>query len=1035
LKRSKLIFIICLFVVAFIIWRGCVYKPKADLSADAQSESVESAQADQTPADTDTPAEAREARDGRGARGREGKSRRPRGFAGRPDFGPRHDDWDDPNQPAEGDNNLEAVNLNNVEMKNVIQTLGDWTGKPIIPTSDEVMQQKITIYSSEKIPRSKALSLIYAALHARGVIAERSDDRIFLKPVAQAKLGSVPTLGVDDPLARIEDKSQVVEKFFKLRNYSPTRLAEIITPLTAEYGHVTAIENTGNITVIDTVESLMRIEQIISQLDVPESEQTVEEIFKLKNADPGEIVQVLQLILTGGKSSSQRGRSSRTRRPSTPQQSGEAKPATSVVIETEQISATLIPMPKQGWIIARASAEDMKAIAQWIKKLDIEEAVRPEQTVVSVTYVNASEVARAVNRTIGEMPGTDLKANVVVEALPQSKQIVIFGSEENRKMVEKLIAEIDLPTLDIFMEKTFKLKYADPDQIKQNIEGLYETSAGSFSSYRYGRSSRMSRYSTVKPEDAVKVISYPTLKQVTVIASEANLIKIENQIKEWDIPIDIEKDQYRIIALKNSDPVQMVNLLSKLFTEEGTDSSRSFMRLLFGGYGDEDEKKKIVGTLYGTLTFEAVPDTKKLIVISKIPEAYDVIEKLIKQLDSQEMAEVPRVITLKYADAEDLCDQLNAILNEPGTTATIRRSQRGLSVDTMSASTSSDSGTTQTSSDSGSTDIITPWWDRQRSTDTEMPTSNLIGKIRFIPVHRSKAVLVLAPPEYLEAITAMIEQLDQPGKQVMIKAVILQVDHTSMTSLGVQLATNAGAFGALEENALNIITQLEYLETFGSLALTLPTYGIEGWNTINTLVDLLVKNANAKILNQPTLWTKDNEEAVFIKAQNIAFLSSDQADSTGQSVTSTYDYRDIGVTLRVRPNITPEKAVDVTINMEISELGTERFNNQPAVSKLNTTTNLIVNDGDTILLGGILFQKDSTVERKIPLLGDIPVAGGLFRHEETLQTNSELLAFITPYVIDDQTSAEATRQIEEPINKMETIMAQLKEIFDPNTPQ
>jgi len=197
----------------------------------------------------------------------------------------------------------------------------------------------------------------------------------------------------------------------------------------------------------------------------------------------------------------------------------------------------------------------------------------------------------------------------------------------------------------------------------------------------------------------------------------------------------------------------------------------------------------------------------------------------------------------------------------------------------------------------------------------------------------------------------------------------------------------------------------------------------------------LMKRANARILNQPTLWTKDNEEAVFIKAQNIAFLGSEQADSTGQSVTQTYDYRDIGVTLRVRPNITPEKAVDVTINMEISELGTEEYNNQPAVSKLNTTTNLIVKDGETILLGGILFQKDSTVRRKVPLLGDIPIAGALFSHEETLQTNSELLAFITPYVIDDRTSKEVARQIEEPINKMEAILAQLKEIFDPNTPQ
>ena len=1023
MNRSKLIFIICFIVVAVIVWRGLVRKPSEPV-VDAESKSVESAEADKVSADADSTATDAE-KEEEGQRDRKGRGRKGKG---RRDSEDQADDSADPNQPAEDDDLLEAVNLNDVEMKKIIQTLGDWTGKAIIPTSDEVMKQKITIYSSEEIPRNRALSLIYAALRARGVIAELADDRIFLKPIAQAKLGAVPTLGADDPLARIENKSQVVEKFFRLRNYSPTRLAEIITPLTAEYGHVTAIENTGTVSVIDTVSSLMRIEQIIKQLDVPESEQTVEQIFELKNADPGEVVQVLKLILTGGQSSSQRGRGSRSRRPSSSPPAGKSgegiKPATSVVIETEQISATLIPMPRQGWIIARASGEDMKTIAEWIEKLDIEEAVKPEQTVVAVTYVDVREVARAVNRTIGEMPGTDLKTNVVVEALPQSKQIVIFGNEENRKMVEKLIAEIDLPTLDIFKERTFKLKHADPDQIKLNIEGLYESSAGSFSSYSYNRGSRSSRYSTVNPEDAVKVVSYPTLKQVTVIASEENLRKIENQIKEWDIPVDIEKDQYRIISLQNSDPVQMVNLLSKLFTEEGADSSRSFMRYFFGYGGEEDEQKKIVGTLYGTLTFEAVPDTKKIIVISKIPEAYDVIEKLVKQLDSQEMAEVPRVITLKYADAEDLCDQLNAILNEPGTTATIRRSQRGLSVDTLTtAGSSSDSDGTQASSDSGSTEIITPWWDRARRTDQEMPTSNLIGKIRFIPVHRSKAVLVLAPPEYLESISTMIEQLDQPGKQVMVKVVIVEVDHTSMTSLGVQLATNALAFGTLEENAIRALNVLTGTESRGSFEITTTA-------DVSVLVDLLMKKANARILNQPTLWTKDNEEAVFVKGQNVAFIVGDQTDRSNPSaVTRQFDYRDVGVTLRIRPNITPEKAVDITINLIISQVSVENVNEQIATNKLDTTTHLIVNDGETILLGGILFQKDSQIRRKVPLLGDIPIAGALFSHEETLQTNSELLAFITPYVIDGQTSQEAAQQAAEPVEKMEAIIAEFKKLF------
>ena len=96
------------------------------------------------------------------------------------------------------------------------------------------------------------------------------------------------------------------------------------------------------------------------------------------------------------------------------------------------------------------------------------------------------------------------------------------------------------------------------------------------------------------------------------------------------------------------------------------------MRLLF--YGDEaEQKKKIVGPLYGQLTFENVPETKKIIVISKIPEAYEIVEQLILDLDRQEMAEIPKVVVLKYADPEDLSERLNAMFNEPGTIAPIRR--------------------------------------------------------------------------------------------------------------------------------------------------------------------------------------------------------------------------------------------------------------------------------------------------------------------------------------------------------------------------
>ena len=556
-----------------------------------------------------------------------------------------------------------------------------------------------------------------------------------------------------------------------------------------------------------------------------------------------------------------------------------------------------------------------------------------------------------------------------------------------------------------------------------NIEELFDditsSSRNSYRGYRgYGGYN-----SSTSDEDTVKAISYPTLNQVTVIASEANMKKIEEQIAVWDVPLDIERDQYRILTLRNSDPVQMVALLSKLFSEDESVGTRGMMRMIFGeGRGMEDQKQKIVGSLYGLFTFEAVPDTKKIIVISKISEAYDVIEKLVKDLDSQEIAEVPKVITLKYADAEQLSEQLNAILNEPGTTATISRSDRGLSVDSDSSDAEkTGEASAQNNNNAGE---IRPWWDTQRRNEDEMPASNLIGNVRFVPVHRSKAIMVLAPPEYMEAIQQMIEELDQPGKQVMIKTVILSVDHSDLTSIGLQAATDPSAFGAIGENAIEALTQFADAGNAGQVT-------IDSTLSVSTLVDLLVKTIDARVLNQPTLWTKDNEEAVFVKAQEIAFIVNEQTDRTNTASTNrNYDYRDVGVTLRVRPNITPERSVDTSIYLEVSTVADDIINFNIATNKLDMTTHVIVEDGETILLGGMLFQNDSLVERKVPLLGDVPFLGQAFRHKKKDLVNNELLVFVTPYVIDgDQTSEETRKQIEDSKAKLDEVAELLNELF------
>jgi general secretion pathway protein D len=1122
----------------------------------------------------------------------------------------------EPNKPADSNEPMEALNLNDVPMKDIFKKLADWTGKTIIP-DEESKKLKVTIYSPDKLPRSKALAMIYATLRMKGFVTEFADGAIFIKPIAQAKLGEVPTIASDYPLAMIENKEQVVQKFFKLKNYGPSQMGQILMPLIGEYGYVSADENTGSLAVIDTVKNLMRIELlieqydvaeavdldtrifdikygdpseivsllktllskgavsspsgssssggnptdksqgkaggavttvtigtsrtpamlipetthkwiiakatakdmeqiagwidkldkavptilvdyplseienknqvvqrffrlknygsaqmaeiitplltnaghvtadqntrtlfvvdtvqnlinlkgIIEQFDVPEAEQAVQDIFEIYYGDPAEIVQVLRMLLSfdgTGSSSSGRdrsryggsysyGRSGRVSYAS----SGEGP---SPVTGTGQVPIVLIPEPTRKWIIARASAEDMKKITEWIEKLDKEQTISREHETITLGYANVSEVAQRLNEAIQRMPGTELQASVLVQPLIQARQILIFGRPEMREMVKKMIAEIDVPT-GMFETKVFPLKYADPDKIKENLEGLYEKEAGYSYSYGYSYSGYTRSSRNVETQDTVRVISFPTMDQITVIASPENMFKIEKQIKEWDIPLDLDQVQPRILTLRNSDPVQMANLLTRLFSEKESSSRDSFYRYIFGF--DEEEKKKIVGPLFGQLTFEAVPGTKKIIVISNIAGAYDVIEDLVKRLDSQEIGEVPEVIELKYADPEDLTERLNALFVVPGQQARIRLTKQGLTGESA-MSTTGDNNTGSNNATPTRNDEYTPPWSGAGArigmgVNEEMPISNIIGRVRFVPEPHTKSIMVLSPPEFIDDIRKMVNRLDVPGKQVVIEAIIVEVNHSKVTSLGIELSTNPQAFGALSENAIVALGNLTNIATHGSATGAIsPSIGVAATGSgsvlgvgtdVYALIDFLIKKTNAKVLNQQTLWTKDNEQANFFKGSEVAFLGSESI--TQQTTSQNVEFKKVGMELRARPSITPEDNVDMIVNVKISQLTSELVNDQPVRTSMETTTNMIVQDGQTLLLGGILFQTDSRIEHKIPLFGDVPLVGGLFRHNEAVLSNNEMFVFMTPHVIAEPGAAKS--EAEESQEKLKEI--------------
>jgi hypothetical protein len=437
---------------------------------------------------------------------------------------------------------------------------------------------------------------------------------------------AVATITSDTPLSTIENKNQVIQRCVKLRSYSASQMGEIVLPLLGESGYVSADESTGNLLVIDTVENLMKIEAIIAQFDVPGAEKTTTQVFEMGHADPAEVVQLLRMLLSdtpgrpGGGYGGGYGGSGRSYPGARGYSSGGSRlyrggfsgsAATSVIMGPSQLPVVLIPSQTADHRAGLGGGHE--AITERITKLDKGEPVGNMRRFPSPTAMcgGGDPDQRSPPADAGHEPGQCAGAGPGA-----ARQVMIFGRQDLREMVKKMIEEIDVPPGQ-FETQHFQLKHADPDQIKRNIDELFGEGAmvSRTSSYRsYGGYG--TRSGAGLSPDTIKTIAHVALKQVTVIASPENMKKITEQIEQWDVAIDVNEVRPRIIELRNSDPKQMSTLLKTLFSQE-MGSQYSFLSYLFGS-GSQD-KQRIVGPLYGQVTFEEVLGTKKLVVISNIP--------------------------------------------------------------------------------------------------------------------------------------------------------------------------------------------------------------------------------------------------------------------------------------------------------------------------------------------------------------------------------------------------------------------------------
>ena len=429
--------------------------------------------------------------------------------------------------------------------------------------------------------------------------------------------------------------------------------------------------------------------------------------------------------------------------------------------------------------------------------------------------------------------------------------------------------------------------------------------------------------------------------------------------------------------------------------------------------------------------------SNSLIVRSANPGRMASLRSLIEKLDRpiQGAGAVGNmwVIHLKNADATRLAAVLRAafsVNSGPGTGGGGGGGGGALSASFLGSSSNASATAAAGAAGAAAATPITP---------SAAPSTG--GFIQADPATNS--LIITAPEPLYRQVRAMIDQLDSRRAQVYIESMIVEVTGDNAADFGFQWqglfgknGDSTGLVGGTNFGSTNNLITIDQAQISGDASGITLGEGLNiglirrfaGTYGLAAIARVLQSQSNTNIVSTPNLITLDNEEAKIIVGSNVPFVTG-QFTNTGTATTSpfqTIEGKDVGITLRIKPQIGENGVVRMTIYQESSSLSDKvapgTSNAGPSTNKRSIESNVVVDDGQIIVLGGLIEDRYTENKSKVPLLGDIPYLGALFRSESRSKTRTNLMVFLRPVVMRDAESANKLS-----LDRYELIRAQQKD--------
>ncbi len=539
------------------------------------------------------------------------------------------------------------------------------------------------------------------------------------------------------------------------------------------------------------------------------------------------------------------------------------------------------------------------------------------------------------------------------------------------------------------------------------------------------------------------VNSFSGSNSLIIIDSQANIARLKKMIKELDIPA-LDQD-LTIIPVQYADAEDIAEKIEEILGDDDDEPdavssvrSRAIARrtrqaaaraAAAGSSGTNIESKR-------TLPLKVIPDkrTNSLIVLAD-PELTLRVRALVEQLDSPVDLGGGRfyVYRVQHADAEELAEIINNVISGSDSTDTGSSSERssGSSISRSQRSSSSSSAT------QSPTARLAEALRRRRLAQAGLSSGgegrgkvSFEGEVSIAPDPATNSLIINASRSDYERVKELIKDLDIKRPQVIVEATILEVTLNKEEGVGVEWQAsggndNGGIFAQTNYGGLtDLVTNPGALSDLTIAAASTGTITLPGGLVLpsqGVLVTALSRNSNVNVLSAPTIVTTDNEEAEIIVGENVPFVTSTSTDTSNINNTfNSIERQDVGITLRITPQISSGDFVNLNIFVEISNVvnSTRNDPNGPTTTIRTTETTVDIKSGQMIVTGGLISDNSTESTRGVPFLQDIPVLGYLFKREDIVERRTNLLIFITPKIIEDQFAArDSTKEYRDGLNK------------------